>query len=114
MRTAKTKSVGDARTAFDASAGPTRGSAPPLVIDDPARRLVRAELMRLVMRLPRLRVLVHSRHTSLADDACALEAGCDGVLHKPGSAGPLIGEVRRLDGSDAVEPGATAANRGPS
>lgn len=103
---------------------------------DSVLRLVRTELMHLVvselyvpcaettcvvsalkserMRLPRLRVLVHSRHTSAADDAWALDAGCDGVLHKPGSADALIREVRRLDGSVSLEPGAARASRSPS
>jgi CheY-like chemotaxis protein len=94
---------------------------------DSVLRLARAESLRLViselyvpcaegacvvaalkgerMRLPRLRVLVHSRYTSPADDAWALEAGCDAVLHKPTSADALVREVRRLDGSDSVEPG---------
>jgi two-component system, sensor histidine kinase and response regulator len=158
MRTAITQSVG---APFADSASLTTGSAPVLIIDDEPRgpttqrwladagyqttaviegdsvlRLVRAELMRLVvselyipcaegacvvaalksdrMRLPRLRVLVHSRHTSPADDARALEAGCDGILHKPASADSLIREVRRLDGSDLVEPGESTANRSPS
>ena len=93
---------------------------------DVVLRLVRAELMRVVVselyipcaegacvvmalkanraRLPQLRVLVHSRHTAAADDAWALAAGCDGVLHKPGSAAALVREVRRLDGNDVVEP----------
>jgi CheY-like chemotaxis protein len=93
---------------------------------DAVLRLVRAELIRLVVselyvpctegacvvtalkqeraRLPRLRVLVHSRHTAASDDAWALAAGCDGVLHKPGSAAALAREVRRLTGDDAVEP----------
>src|SRR5687768_1602685 len=109
---------------YGPAAGPPTGPAPVLVIDDePAGatatldrlaevgyptaaeadgdavlRLVRAELMRLVVselyipcagggcvvaalkreraRLPRLRVLVHSRHTTPADDAWALAAGC--------------------------------------
>jgi DNA-binding NarL/FixJ family response regulator len=56
-------------------------------------------------RLPRLRVLVHTRHTSPADDTWALAAGCDGVLHKPGSADALVREVRRLEGHDSNEPG---------
>jgi CheY-like chemotaxis protein len=103
---------------------------------DSVLRLARAELIRLVvselyvpcsegpcvvaalkserMRLPRLRVLVHSRHTSPADDAWAIEAGGDGVLHKPGSADALIREVRRLDGSDSAEPGAVTDSRSPS
>lgn len=93
---------------------------------DAVLRLVRAETMRLViselyipcsegacvvtalkqdrMRLPTLRVLVHTRHTTVADDAWALAAGCDAVLHKPGSAAAVIREVRRLEGGDAVEP----------
>jgi CheY-like chemotaxis protein len=92
--------------------------------------LVRTEVMRLVVselyipcaegtcvvtalkadrtRLPRLRVLVHTRHTAAADDAWALAAGCDAVLHKPGSAGALVREVRRLEGADPTEPGAGA------
>jgi CheY-like chemotaxis protein len=103
---------------------------------DSVLRLVRAELTRLVvselyipctegacvvaalksdrMRLPQLRVLVHSRHTGPADDAWALEAGCDGLLHKPASADALVREVRRLDGTDPVEPGAAMDNGSPS
>jgi CheY-like chemotaxis protein len=99
---------------------------------DAVLRLVRAEVMRLVVaelyipcaegpcvvtalkrdrtRLPRLRVLVHTRHTSAADDAWALAAGCDGVLHKPGSAAALVREVRRLEGVDAREPGSASAD----
>ena len=98
---------------------------------DAVLRLVRSEAMRLVVselyvpcaqgpcvvtalkqdraRLPRLRVLVHSRHTSPADDAWALAAGCDAVLHKPGSAAALVREVRRLDGEDGLEPVAEAS-----
>ncbi len=101
---------------------------------DAVLRLVRTEVMRLVVselyircaegacvvtalkqdraRLPRLRVLVHTRHTSAADDAWALAAGCDGVLHKPGSGETLVREVRRLDGMDAVEPGGASAGDG--
>ena len=103
---------------------------------DSVLRLVRAELKRLVvselyipfaegacvvaalkserMRLPRLRVLVYSRHTSPADDAWALDAGCDGLLHKPALSDARIREVRRLDGTDSVEPGAAMDNRSPS
>jgi CheY-like chemotaxis protein len=99
---------------------------------DAVLRLVRAELMRLVVselyipcaegrcvvtalkldraRLPRLRVLVHTRHTTPSDDAWALAAGCDGVLHKPGSAQALVREVRRLDGVDTLEPGSSDAD----
>jgi CheY-like chemotaxis protein len=97
---------------------------------DAVLRLVRAEPMRLVVselyvpcaegacviaalkqerdRLPRLRVLAYSRHTTPVDDAWALAAGCDAVLHKPGSAGALVREVRRLEGADPTEPGAGA------
>jgi CheY-like chemotaxis protein len=93
---------------------------------DAVLRLVRAELLRLVIseihipcaespclvtalmqeraRLPRLRVLVHTRHTSLADDAWALAAGCNGILHKPASPAELLREVLRLDGEAAREP----------
>ena len=48
-------------------------------------------------RLPRLRVLVHTRHRSAHDLAWALDAGSDGVLHKPAEARVLLREVRRLD-----------------
>ena len=93
---------------------------------DAVLRLVRTELMRLVVselyipcsegacvvtalkqdrtRLPRLRVLVHSRHTAPADDAWALAAGCDAVLHKPASAAACVREVRRLEGGHPVDP----------
>jgi CheY-like chemotaxis protein len=93
---------------------------------DAALRLVRAEAIRFVVselyipcseavcivaalkqeraRVPRLRVLVHTRHTAAFDDAWALAAGCDGILHKPGSAAALLREVRRTDGLDATEP----------
>ena len=146
--TKSTKATADAGDVFR----PPPGPAPVLVVDDePAGvattagqladagyptavegdgdavlRLVRAELMRLVVtelyipcvegaclvtalkqeraRLPRLRVLAYTRHTAAADDAWALAAGCDGVLHKPASAGALERGVRRLDGADAVEP----------
>lgn len=101
-------------------------------VGDSVLRLVRTEVMRLVVselyipcaegacivtalkqdrtRLPRLRVLVHTRHTTAADDAWALAAGCDGVLHKPGSAAALVREVRRLEGVDACEPGSAAGD----
>jgi CheY-like chemotaxis protein len=94
---------------------------------DAVLRLVRTEVMRLVVselyipcgegacvvtalkqdrtRLPRLRVLVYSRHTAAADDAWALAAGCDAVLHKPASAAACVREVRRLDGGEPGEPG---------
>ena len=99
---------------------------------DAVLRLVRSEAMRLVVselyipcaegacvvtalkqeraRLPRLRVLAHSRHTTPADDAWALAAGCDAVLHKPGSADALLREVRRLDGGGAADPEAHGAS----
>jgi two-component system response regulator PrrA len=101
---------------------------------DAVLRLARAELMRLVVsepyvpcaegpcivtalkqertRLPRPRVLAHTRHTSPGDDAWALAAGCDGVLHKPGSARALVREVRRLEGIEALEPGSARVNDG--
>ena len=63
-------------------------------------------------RLPRLRILAHTRHTTPADDAWALAAGCDGVLHKPGSARALVREVRRLEGVDALEPGSALEDEG--
>ena len=100
---------------------------------DAVLRLVRGELVRLVVseiyipcsegacvvtalkqdrgRLPRLRVLVHTRHTTATDDAWALAAGCDGVLHKPASAAECVREVRRLVGAHLVEPGYDAGDR---
>ena len=93
---------------------------------DAVLRLVRAHLMRLVIselyipciegpcvvsalkqeraRLPHLRVLVYTRHTTGADDAWALGAGADGVLHKPASDAAIVREVRRLEGTDQMEP----------
>jgi CheY-like chemotaxis protein len=101
---------------------------------DAVLRLVRTEALRLVVselyvpcaegacvvtalkrdrtRLPHAYVLVHTRHTTPADDAWALAAGCDAVLHKPASAAAVTREVRRLEGVDAVDPGSSA--RGPS
>ena len=49
-------------------------------------------------RLPRVRVLVHTRHTSEADTAWALASGCDALVPKPAAPGVLLREVRRLDG----------------
>jgi len=94
---------------------------------DAVLRLVRREAMRLVVselyiacsegacvvqalkadrvRLPRLRVLAHSRHTAPADDAWALAAGCDAVLHKPAATRSLLREVRRLDGGERTDAG---------
>ena len=103
---------------------------------DAVLRLVRAEAMRLVVselyipcaegpcvvaalktdrrRLPRLRVLAFTRHTAPTDDARALAAGCDGVLHKPASADRLVREVHRLEGAVPLEPGSvTGENRSP-
>ena len=48
-------------------------------------------------RLPRLRVLVYTRHHSPGDRVWALAAGADGMLHKPASATALLAEVGRLD-----------------
>lgn len=48
-------------------------------------------------RLPRLRVLVYTRHHAPADLAWALDAGSDTVLHKPAASPMLLREVRRLD-----------------
>jgi len=49
-------------------------------------------------RLPRLQVVVHSRHTSELDAEWALAAGCDAFVPKGASAGVLVREIRRLDG----------------
>ena len=93
---------------------------------DAVLRRVRSEVIRLVVseiyipcsegscvvtalkverdRLPRLRVLVHTRHTGPDDDAWALAAGGDGVLHKPASAQSLVREVERLTGVSGDHP----------
>lgn len=85
---------------------------------DAALRLVRALLVQLVVselyipcaegpcvvaalkkersRLPRLRVLVHTRHTATADLEWALGAGADAVVSKRARRGVLLREVRRL------------------
>ena len=91
---------------------------------DAALLLVRASLVQLVVselhvvcaegpcvvavikgdraRLPRLRVLVHTRHHSPADLAWALGAGADAVVPKPAPEGVLLREVGRLlDGTQA-------------
>ena len=52
-------------------------------------------------RLPRLRVLIHTRHTAPADLEWAVAAGCDGVVPKAARDGVLLREVRRLDRADA-------------
>ena len=61
-------------------------------------RCVVAALKRDRARLPRLRLLVHSRHTAPADIAWALDAGGDAVVPKPARPGILLREVRRLEG----------------
>jgi len=93
---------------------------------DAVLRLVRTALTRLVVselyvscsegacvvtalkqdraRLPRLRVLVHTRHASEADTAWALAAGCDALVPKPAGAGVLLREVRRLEGGCQEDP----------
>lgn len=93
---------------------------------DGALRRVRAELTRLVVselyvassegpcvvaalkreraRLPRLRILVLTRHVSARDQAWALAAGADCVLHKDAGAGALVRELRRLDALDDERP----------
>ena len=54
-------------------------------------------------RLPRLRVLVHTRHDAPADVAWALDAGADALVPKPASGGVLLREVGRLlDGTRAA------------
>ena len=85
---------------------------------DSVLRLVRASLVRLVVselyvpcsegpcvvvalkqdrtRLPRLRVLVHTRHGTPADIEWALGAGADALVPKPARAVVLLREVRRL------------------
>jgi hypothetical protein len=89
-------------------------AGPVLVIDDDA-----AGSTTTLGWLPRLRVLVHTRHIAPADDAWALAAGGDAVLHKPGSAATLAREVRRLEGvagtdtgTAAREPGSAGADNG--
>jgi CheY-like chemotaxis protein len=49
-------------------------------------------------RLPRLRVLIYTRHASPADTAWALDAGADAVVPKPASASILLREIGRLLG----------------
>jgi hypothetical protein len=66
------------------------------------------------MRLPGLEGLVHSRHTDPSDGALTLEADGDVGLRKAAPPNALVREVRRLDGSDSVEPAAVAADRSRS
>jgi CheY-like chemotaxis protein len=90
---------------------------------DEVLRLVRASLMRMVVselyircsdgpcvvtalkqdrsRLPRLRVLVHTRHTAPRDVEWALAAGADTIVNKPSQNGALAREVARLLGGTA-------------
>lgn len=49
-------------------------------------------------RLPRLLILVHTRHRSALDREWALAAGCDAVVPKGASAAVLVREIRRLEG----------------
>ena len=49
-------------------------------------------------RLPRLLILVHTRHTSDVDREWALAAGCDAFVPKGASAAVLVREIRRLEG----------------
>jgi CheY-like chemotaxis protein len=92
---------------------------------DAVLRLVRESLIRLVvaelyvpcsegpcvvaalkqdrMRLPRLRVLVYTRHAAPADLGWALDAGADAIVPKAARAGVLLREVGRLlDGVPAA------------
>ena len=61
-------------------------------------RSVVAALKRERARLPRLRVLVHTRHTAPMDIVGALDAGADAIVPKPARSGILLREVRRLQG----------------
>lgn len=63
-------------------------------------RCVIAALARDRVWLPQLRILVHTRHELPEDDAWALAAGADGVLHKSADVNALLGAVRRLDAMD--------------
>ena len=49
-------------------------------------------------RLPRLQILVHTRHTTALDSEWAFAAGCDAFVPKGASAAVLVREVRRLEG----------------
>lgn len=49
-------------------------------------------------RLPRLQILVHTRHTTDVDSRWAFAAGCDAFVPKGASAAVLAREVRRLEG----------------
>jgi CheY-like chemotaxis protein len=49
-------------------------------------------------RLPRLQVLVYTRHTDARDREWALAAGCDAIVDKSAAPGVLVREARRLEG----------------
>lgn len=49
-------------------------------------------------RIPRVRVLVHSRHKTPTDVEFALTAGADAFIRKPARADILLREVERLAG----------------
>ena len=49
-------------------------------------------------RLPRIQVLVHTRHTTDLDAEWAFAAGCDAFVPKGAPAGVLVREIRRLEG----------------
>ena len=49
-------------------------------------------------RLPRLLVLIHTRHTTDWDTEWAFAAGCDAFVPKGASAAVLVREIRRLEG----------------
>jgi len=49
-------------------------------------------------RLPRLRILVHTRHSNDADTEWALAAGCDAIVYKSSAPGTLVRELGRLEG----------------
>jgi CheY-like chemotaxis protein len=49
-------------------------------------------------RLPRLRILVYTRHSQPADVEWALAAGADTIVRKPAPHERLVGEVSRLVG----------------
>ena len=102
--------------ALDAGGYPGTGEAD----GDAVLRHVRAVLVRLVVselyvacaegpcvvavikgereRLPRLRVLIYTRHERDADVEWALATGCDAVVLKSAVAGVLLREMGRLEG----------------
>lgn len=54
-------------------------------------------------RLPRLRILVLTRHVGAADEAWAIASGAEGVLHKSSGDEALVRELQRLDEMDDAE-----------